>query len=495
MSSQQLGGVSPSPTRVLFVAVEMSPLVKVGGLGDVTSSLPIALRRRGLDVRVALPFFDTIDAAALDLRPLGDVSVPWPDGPEPARLFEATVRGVPVYLLENQRFFGRGKIYGEFDDAERWLFFDTALLAAAGVLGWMPDVLHLHDWHAAFVATRQLGFPDHNWSSAATAYTIHNLGLPGPFDRQFAVRHGLEPRAFEVPAGVDVERAYTGMGQGILHAHVVSTVSETYAREILTPEYGFGFDGMLAGRRERLWGIVNGIDYDEFNPQTDPHLAATFGPESLERRIENKRVLQRRCGLPLRDDVCLVGMVTRLFYQKGADIAAQAMASVLERHEVQFVVLGTGDEEHHRLLTALEGRFPDKVKVFLTFDPPLGQQIYGGADAFLMPSRYEPCGLGQMIAQRYGAVPIVRRTGGLADTVQDYDGAAGSGTGFVFEQAEPGDLERALERALAVYEDADAWRAIVLRGMAQDFSWNRAASRYGAMYEAAKAAAGMGVSR
>jgi len=472
------------PARVLFVAVEMSPLVKVGGLGDVTSSLPIALRRRGLDVRVALPFFDTIEVTDLALRPLGDVSVPWPDGAEPVRVFETIVRDVPVYLLENARFFGRGKVYGEFDDAERWLFFDSALLAVAGELRWTPDVLHLHDWHAAFVATKLLGLPEHPWSSAATAYTIHNLGLPGPFDHEFAGRYGLPPRAFQVPAGVDPERAYTGMGQGILHAGVISTVSETYAHEILTPEYGFGFEGILADRRERLWGIVNGIDYEEFNPRTDPHIAANFGPETLDRRIENKRALQRRCSLPVRDDLCLIGMVTRLFYQKGADIAVQAMASLLARRDAQFVVLGTGDDEHHRLLAELEARFPEKVKVFLTFDPPLGQQIYAGADAFLMPSRYEPCGLGQMIAQRYGAVPIVRRTGGLADTVQNYDAAEDRGTGFVFERAEADDLERALERALALFADGDAWRRLMLRGMHQDFSWNRAAGRYEEMYRA-----------
>lgn len=467
--------------RVLFVSVEMSPLAKVGGLADVAGSLPVALRRLGVDVRVAMPFHAVIDRASLDASPTAELTLRAGDGVERATLWSASVKGVPVVLVENERFFGRERVYGYDDDVERWAFFCDALLASAGALGFAPDVLHLHDWHTAFLLTRLLD-ADHPWQTCGTLFTIHNLGLPGPFDAATARALGFPERAFVVPEGANPGLAYSGMAQGILHADYVSTVSKTYAREILTPEYGFGFDPLLRARADRVTGIVNGIDYDEWNPVTDPHIVS-FDATTLDRRVENKRELQRRSGFVVRDGTTLLGFVGRLFHQKGADIMLDAVSQRLEAgDDLQLVVLGTGDEALHERLRAVEARFSDRVRAYIAFDVPLGQRIYGGCDLFLMPSRYEPCGLGQMIAQRYGAVPVVRRTGGLADTVEPFDPVAQTGTGFLFDEPSPQALAEALTNAFAAFADRDAWRALQRRCMARDFSWGQAAGQYVDLY-------------
>lgn len=480
--------VSP---RVLFVSVEMSPLAKVGGLADVVGSLPLALRRLGADVRVAMPLHASINRASLDAARVADAVEARcrADGVERATVWRTAVRDVPVYLIENQRFFGRERVYGYDDDFDRWAFFCDALLGAAEALDFDPEVLHLHDWHAAFTLTRLVD-GDHRWRRCGTLFTIHNLGLPGPFDREAARALGFPERAFALPEGADPGLALSGMAQGILHADYVSTVSETYAREILTPEFGFGLDPLLRARGDRVTGIVNGIDYDEWNPATDPHIV-NFDASTLERRIENKRALQARSELPLCDETPVLGFVGRLFHQKGADIMVDAVTRLLDTGQhLQLVVLGTGDEALHARLRDMQARFPEHVRAHIAFDIPLGQRIYAGCDLFLMPSRYEPCGLGQMIAQRYGAVPVVRRTGGLADTVEEFDPAANCGTGFVFDEPNPEALEAALRRALSVYEDREVWRGLQRRGMARDFSWGHAAEQYLELYRRVRQAHG-----
>jgi len=475
---------------VLITAVEMSPLAKVGGLADVIGALPRALRRLGVDARVALPLHRVIDRKALHLRPLAAVPVPTPDGPSTARLFETSLREVPIYLVENEAFFGRPRVYGEEDDLERWLYFCDALLAAAPRLpgsgeAWQPSVLHLNEWHTAFLGSRLLAAPSHPWAACARVYTIHNLALQGPFDQAFSRRHGLPIGALMAPPDLEPDIAFSGMAQGILWSDVVSTVSPTYAHEIQTPQFGAGLDGLLRSRSDRLAAALNGLDYDIFDPARDPHIPASFNVDTLDRRVENKKALQEWVGLPVQPQVPLAGMVSRLYDQKGSDLVTLAFQRLLVERDLQLVVLGTGDPVHERMLSDLQHAFPQRMALALDFDEALAQLIYAGCDFFLMPSRFEPCGLGQLIALRYGAVPVVRRTGGLVDTVQDCDPHLSSGTGFTFEAATAQELEHALERALAAYEDPTAWRNLQIRGMSQDFSWDHAAGLYRDMYERA----------
>ena len=482
-----------SALPVLITAVEMSPLAKVGGLADVIGALPRALRRLGVDARVAVPLHRVIDRRAHRLRLLATVPVLTPAGPSIARLFETSVRNVPVYLVENEAFFGRPSVYGEGDDLVRWLYFCDALLAAAPHLGldersaeaWQPRVLHVHDWHSAFLGSRLLAAPSHPWASCARVYTIHNLALQGPFDQGFARRHGLPIAALMAPPGLEPDLTFSAMAQGILWSDVVSTVSPGYAREIQTPEFGAGLDGLLRSRSDRLTAVLNGLDYEIFNPDHDPYIPARYSVDTLDRRVENKKALQERVSLPVQPQVPLAGMVSRLYDQKGSDLVALAFQRLLVDHDLQLVVLGTGDPAHERMLSDLRHAFPRKMALVLGFDEALAQLIYAGCDFFLMPSRFEPCGLGQLIALRYGAVPVVRRTGGLADTVQNCDPHLSSGTGFTFEAATAQELEHAVERTMAAYEDPAAWRRLQVRGMNQDFSWDRAAGLYRDMYERA----------
>jgi starch synthase len=472
--------------QVLFVTVEMSPLVKVGGLADVAGSLPKALAARGHDVRVILPLHQAIDTAQYGFRRTIDgIAVPTPRGPEQAAIWEGSLSGVTVYLIESSDMFGRPRVYGEPDDSQRWLFFCDAVLAAAPRLGWQPDVLHLNDWHAAFVAVRLAADRAHPLAATPAVYTIHNLALKGDIDEAFIRANGLAVEPGYDP-GVPPEMLRSGMAQGILRASVVNTVSETYAKEILTPEYGAGLDPLLRRRERDVFGILNGIDYDEFNPATDPHIPAHFSADDLGPRAAVRQALQDTAGLE-RSAAPVIGVVNRLFWQKGADIAVDGVGRLLdEGATLQFIVLGTGDEQYHRQLQDLEARYPRAVKLFLTFDPVLAQVIYGGSDMFLMPSRYEPSGLGQMIAMRYGSVPVVRRTGGLADTVPDADEYPEGGRGFAFDAPDGAALAEALRRALAAFADTNRWRQIQLAGMRADLSWNEAAGRYLDLYAAAR---------
>jgi starch synthase len=470
--------------RVLFVVAEMSPLAKVGGLADVAGGLPKALVRHGHDVRVVLPLHAGLETARHGFRrTAAEIPVQTPRGPERVSIWEGSVAGVTTYLLEAMDMFERPQIYGEPDDLQRFLFFSDAVCAAIPDVDWMPEVLHLHDWHTAFVAARLQAEPAHPLASAARVYTIHNLNFRGDFDHSFAQANDL---ALPMVEGMDRSLITNAMALGILTTDIVSTVSETYAREILTPEYGAGLDPILRLRRDDLYGILNGIDTEVFNPATDPLVPAHFSADNPDPKRENKAALQREYGLPVDPHIPLIGVVNRLFWQKGLDIAAEAIESLLTDTDVQFVALGTGDQQYEDQLRALGERHPRSVKVEIGFNPELGQHIYAGADMFLMPSRYEPCGLGQMIAMRYGAAPIVRRTGGLADTVPDDDAHPGEGTGFQFEAAEPRALLEALRRAIRAYEDGARWRGIVDRGMRRDASWDGPAVEYARLYERAR---------
>lgn len=477
--------------KVLFVTVEMSPLAKVGGLADVAGSLPKALRQAGHDVRVVMPRHRSIDPAKLGAERGPAIAIGVAGGGEAAgQVFMAAVGGVPVYLLDLPALFDRPQVYGEADDNARWVGFCDAALAWLTASDWQPDVLHLNDWHAAFVASRLRARPELPPAALPRVYTIHNLAIHGDFDEAFAAAACLDERVLKSPLASERWVTRCGMGQGILWCDAINTVSPTYAHEILTPEYGTGLDPVLRARERDLSGILNGIDYEEFNPAQDPRLPARFDAEHFEGHAQDKAALQRRLGLNEDAGVALVGMVTRLFYQKGADLAADAVEALLAGGApLQFAVLGTGDQQYHEQLLALQQRHPGNVSITLAFDADLAQQIYGGTDLFLMPSRFEPCGLGQMIALRYGSVPVVRQTGGLADTVHEWNASDGTGNGFVFADADAGQLAQALARALAVFARPEEWWRLVRRGMAEDNSWHGAAQEYVRLYEQTAAAA------
>ncbi|MBM4464875.1 MAG: glycogen synthase [Chloroflexi bacterium] len=493
--------------KILLVASEAVPFAKVGGLADVAGSLPKALRRLGHDARLALPKYGRINEAEFGLRKVLD-SLPVPAGSdqELASIFESVVEGMPAYLVGSDKYFDREEVYGYDDDGERFVFFCRAALEMLKKLDWRPDVIHCNDWHTGIIPNwlKIIYKDDPFFADAATVFTIHNLayqGIFGPELLEFAdlADYGLiplppSPPKLEGRGGDDLSGLVVLMARGILFADVINTVSEKYAQEILTPEYGERLDPILVQRQDRLFGILNGLDYEVWNPATDPHIAVNYdvapllSPPTLGGRkggrVGNKLALQRKAELPLDADLLLIGMISRLADQKGFDILVEAIDELMEL-DLQFVLLGTGEERYHRIFANVAGKYQGQAAIFLKFDPALARRIYAGSDAFLMPSRYEPCGLGQMIAMRYGSVPIVRSTGGLADTVKDYDPATGQGNGFAFSDYSEEALLAAVERALKVYRRQDTWRTLMERGMRADFSWQASARKYVELYRQA----------
>jgi starch synthase len=475
------------PLRILFLSAEVAPFAKAGGLADVCGSLPKALAAFGHEVRVIMPAYAPVEAALragrLGVRP-HPMTLRVPMGTEavPAGVLEATLPGssVPVWFVaEAQRFGSRPFFYGYGDDAYRFAFFSRAALdLAIAAVGWRPDIVHAHDWHTAPAITwlATTGQHDARYAGIPTVFTIHNLRHQGTapwhvFSYLGVLSHGL------------VEERYgqvNFMARGIYHATMISTVSPTYAREIMTRDGGSGLDALLRHRHFDVHGILNGLDFEVWDPATDRHLAVTFDATTLERRTANKRVLQARAGLALRDDIPLVGMVTRLDGQKGLDITGHVLHLLMNGHagEAQCVVLGSGEACYEGMLRHLAGYHRGKMTAFLGYDAELAPLIYGGSDIFLMPSLFEPCGLGQLIAMRYGSVPVVRATGGLADTVRD------GVTGFSFSNYSADDFWHALRGALHIYRvDPDCWRALQRQGMTADFSWPASARAYQQVYE------------
>jgi len=475
------------PLKILFLSAEAVPFAKVGGLADVAGALPKAIRALGHDIRLMIPRYSTIRSDQFHMQKVGDpFPIPLGPGEEHVHLVETTLDGgVPVYLIWNEQYFSsRDHVYGFEDDAQRFTVFGRASLAALKLLDWQPDVIHANDWHTGIVPTwlGTEGQRDSFYRDIATLFTIHNLtyqGIAGRLILTFAQMDYLKHLDVEQPGTVN------WMAQGIAHADLINTVSKQYAKEILTTEIGMGLDSLLSERKDRLFGVVNGIDYEYWNPATDPHISHHYGVETLDRRAVNKAALQQQARLPVQPNVPLIGMVSRLDPVKGMDLMEPVLKWLLENEEAQFVVLGTGNPEYHEMFERIQTRFPDRMHAFLKFDAALAQRIYAGADMFLMPSAVEPCGLGQMIAMRYGCVPIVRATGGLADTVSNYTTRNRTGTGFTFTKYTPKACIGALRRALKTYRKKKVWRKLQQRGMESDFSWSASAQEYVKLYQKA----------
>jgi starch synthase len=391
---------------------------------------------------------------------------------------------LPVYFIDSQKYFGRENLYGYPDDGERFVFYSRSAMEMLKSLDWKPDIVHLNDWHTAIVANwlKTIYKEDPFFRNVASVYTIHNLAYQGIFGWRILEIAGVEDYSFMYPHIDEFPNVVALMAHGILFADTISTVSESYAREILTPEYGEKLHTLLNDRKDRIHGILNGVDYDLMNPASDPYLPQKFDLERLDLRIANKLAFQREVNLPVDAGIPLIGSISRLTSQKGFDILGEVIDALMDL-PLQLVIMGTGDQYYHEMLSRVARRHPNKMALFLTFNTALAQKIYGASDLFLMPSRFEPCGSSQMIAMRYGSVPIVRSTGGLADTVRDFDPRTLSGNGFAFEKYSGMMLFAAVVRAIETYKYGNVWRGLMEAGMRTDYSWSATARRYLDLYQ------------
>ncbi len=480
-----------SPFNVLYLSAEMVPYARTGGLALVAAALPRALRQLGDDVRVILPRYGLIDPEQHRLeRIIESFPVPFENGMEMAGLWQARDAEVPTYFIEHGRFFGdRQGIYSFPDDAERFIFYSRASLEACRRLGWQPHVIHCNEWHTALIPNwiRTIYAADAFFADTAVIYNIHNLAYQGIFGHRVLEIAGIASYGFMVHPQVSsgLNEAVSMMARGIIFADIIVTVSPTYAREILTPEFGEGLEPVLRDRQNRLIGILNGIDLDRYDPAADPNLPAPVLADDPKGRTACKVALQAEAHLPIRPQVPLISVTSRLTDQKGYDILTTVLEPLLRHVDAQWLIMGTGEQRYHDLLSDLQRRYPDRLALFLTWEERLARRIFAGADVFLMPSRHEPCGLDQMVAMHYGAVPVVRATGGLADTVIDHHPPV-VGTGFTFRNYDGMALYAAIVRALEVYRHPSVWSAIQRQGMGRDFSWTQPSYAYQDLYRRAR---------
>lgn len=469
--------------NIYFLASEAVPYIKVGGLGDVAGTLPLALRSLSdeLDVRLVLPFHSDIRRQDFDFQWLRSFNIPTKDGLMPVEIFTTHLEEVPVYFIDGPPIRVDASVYSP-DAAKnvyKYTFFSLAALGLLNCLEWTPHVIHANDWHTA-LAIYAVGLnrmTDSFYRHTATLLTVHNLPFLGDHACDALQTFGLHPAQ---GSSLPVWAQDMPLPLGLLMADHIVTVSPTYAKDILTPEYGSGLDEFLSTRRESLTGILNGLDVEYWNPLTDPYITKNYSVETLYQRAKNKASLQAECHLQVDERTPLLAMVSRFDYHKGVDLAVEALR-MLDHQPWQMVFLGKGDPTLEQVVTQFQSEHPEKVRVFLKYDEPLSHRIYSAADMILIPSRYEPCGLVQMIAMRYGCIPIGRATGGLKDTILDYSRHE-RGVGFLFEDAAPLFLKEAILRALMIYNDSTRWIELQRRGMEMDFSWQRSAEQYLEIY-------------
>lgn len=463
--------------KVLFVTAEAAPFFKSGGLGDVAASLPKALCAQGADARVIMPLYSTIaQEFKQNMAYIGNFNVPLGWRNEYCGVCSLEHDETTYYFIDNERYFSRPYPYGQFDDGERFAFFSKAVLECLPHIDFMPDILHCNDWHTALIPTYLRCYYAHleSYWDIRSVFTIHNIQYQGMYGKE------LLSDLFGLPADymgtLEFDDCLNLLKGAIETAHVVTTVSPTYAQEIKTPWYSHGLDSVLRANDFKLIGIINGIDTDQYDPHSDPALFARYSLKSLHRKKLCKEGLQSMLGLPVRADTPVIGMIGRLVAHKGLDLFAQ-VAEELVGENLQLVVLGTGDSQYEDMFRTLQARYPDKVSANITFSEDLARKIYSGADIFLMPSRSEPCGLAQLISMRYGTIPLVRETGGLRDTVESFNEFDGNGNGFSFGEYNAHDMMFTLRRALSFYATGQ-WKALVVNAMNCDFSWDESAKKY-----------------
>lgn len=480
--------------RVLVASTEVHPLVKTGGLADVAASLPAALRELGHDVRLIIPAYPVAVKRLADVRPLCTLEIPGSRAVIRLLSGQQPDHQVPLYLVDAPEYFCRegnpyvdvsGRDWG--DNPDRFLLFSKVVAQVAlglPALDWTPEIVHGNDWQTGLTPVLLRDEP----RRPATLFTIHNLAYQGLFDRATFDRLRLPPALWSV-AGLEFHQRMSFIKGGIVFSDRINTVSPTYAEEVKTPRFGCGLDGLLRQLGSRFQGILNGIDYRVWDPATDPHIAQHYGPDRLELKTKNKQALQREFGLPQNGRAMLFGYIGRLVEQKGVDLILAILPRLLANPDVQLVMQGSGDARIEQAMRETTSAHPDQIGVHIGYDEDRAHRIEAGSDSFLMPSRFEPCGLNQMYSLRYGTVPIVHRTGGLADTVVNATPerlADGTATGIVFDHSNADSLWHAVRYALRVYRDQpDRWHALVQAGMHQDLSWRQSARRYEALYRAA----------
>jgi starch synthase len=484
-----------APLKVLMAFSEVAPFAKTGGLADVAGALPSALRELGCEVRVVMPFYNRfIEKEAVKELAVENLSVPLGSQVLAADIYHVRLDdGVVVYFIQRDEFFDRSYLYGTpkgdyFDNFQRFTYFCRAALALCPEVQFKPNVVHAHDWQSGLVPAylKHLYATEAYWSQTASIFTIHNIAYQGQFAPELFPLTGLPAHFFSVD-GMEFWGGINFMKAAIVCADAITTVSPRYAEEIQTKDYGQGLDGVLQTHRSKVHGILNGADYGEWDPETDPHIAANYSGQNLEGKRICKLDLLRELQLPERLlNRPLLGAISRLADQKGFDLLMAVFDKLLAQ-ETGLVILGVGDDKYHRVLTDLADRYPEKVSVQLKFDEHLAHKIEAGADIFLMPSRYEPCGLNQIYSLRYGTVPVVRATGGLYDTIKPFSPARGEGVGFTFDKYEPDSFWRAFMEAFTLFNQPETWKQIMQNGMAMDFSWKSSALQYLELYEKALA--------
>ncbi|HEY5583924.1 MAG TPA: glycogen synthase [Ruminiclostridium sp.] len=480
--------LSNKQLKVLFVSAEVEPFAKTGGLADVAGSLPKELSILGHDVRVVMPRYGIID---VDAKYVADFPVQMGDRIETcivkeSSIFDANNKAVPVYFIENHHYFNRQGIYCFNDDAQRFILLCKAALDMLPCIDFKPDIIHCNDWHTGPICLmlKEKYSKKDFYKDIATVYTVHNLEYQGNFGAEVTKYLNFEEGYF-ASAKTEFYGMFSFMKCGLVYSDIINTVSKQYAGEILTPAYGEKMEGVLDNRKNDLFGIVNGISYDEFDPSKDKSLYVNFDKSCAELKKSNKLALQNEFNLS-KSDAPLMGIVTRLTGQKGLELLFGCVEDFIKKENVQLVVLGLGDEYYHNAFSALQKKYPNNVVAFFEFNSNLAKKIYSACDFFLMPSRFEPCGLGQIISLRYGTIPVVRATGGLAETIIDYDENNLEGNGFSFKEFSVNGFRLALERAIDVYKNKPGiWKELVLRALDSDFSWKKPSREYLKLYELA----------
>ena len=485
------------PLNVLFLSSEVFPFAKTGGLADVASSLPQALKEIGNDVRLAIPRYGFVNERKFRIHEiirLKDIDIPIGKKNAKLNVKSSFLIGertkVQIYFIDSSDFFGRAGIYQDpktkkdyADNDERFIFYSRGIFEILKRLGWAPHIIHCNDWQTGLVPAylKKIYASDPFFKNIRTVFTIHNVAYQGNFPKEMFAKTGLPADVF-TQEGAEFFDKFSFMKSGLVYSDYITTVSQTYAKEISeSDEYGCGMDGILRKRKKFFTGIVNGIDYTIWNPDTDQYIPFKYSVKTLDAKVENKKYLLKRFNKKFDPQIPLIGMVSRLVEQKGMDLVIDAFPEIMKMN-VQVILLGTGEKQYHTKLEALAKKYPEKFILELAYDDELSHLIEGASDIFLMPSKFEPCGLNQLYSLKYGTIPVVRRTGGLADTVKEVNPQKGAGTGFFFDEYKAEEMIKALSKALAFFGDQKNWQKIMRNAMAEDFSWTNSARQYAELY-------------